>query len=207
MIVKIDVDGVIRDINSKMCEIYNQTFNQRLTINDIFDYDVTKVFKKIKEKTKMSAVDFFFHLHSKDVFLHSKPYEGVKEAIDKLRTAGHKVIIVTWQFNLNNKINTLLFLEKNNIHYDDICFTRDKWMIQGDYLIDDNPEFIMEERDSSEKILIEMPYNKNIDCDVMSVSNLQQAADFILQNATVFNYKCPNSQTFEKTSNKSLYLY
>ena len=28
MIVKIDVDGVIRDINSKMCEIYNQTFNQ-----------------------------------------------------------------------------------------------------------------------------------------------------------------------------------
>lgn len=181
MIIKIDVDGVIRNINETMCKLYNQLFNEKITVEDIFDYNVEKVFNRIKEKIGMTAVDYFFSWEAKEVFLHSEPYAGVREAIQKLRDAGHKVVIVTWQFNLQNKYYTLMFFEKNKIPYDDICFTRDKWMIQGDWLIDDNPEFITDEREKSRKIMIRMPYNKNCDFFCTRANGLQEAVDIILE--------------------------
>ena len=39
MIIKIDVDGVIRNINETMCKLYNQLFNEKITVEDIFDYE------------------------------------------------------------------------------------------------------------------------------------------------------------------------
>ena len=155
-------------------------------INYIFDYNVEKAFSKIKEKIGMSAVDYFFSWEAKEVFLHSEPYAGVREAIQKLRDAGHKVVIVTWQFNLQNKYYTLMFFEKNKIPYDDICFTRDKWMIQGDWLIDDNPEFITDERDKSSKVMIRMPYNKDCKFFCTRANDLQDAVDIILEQEKFF---------------------
>ena len=181
MIIKIDVDGVIRNINQTMCDLYNKSFNEHLTVDDILNYKVDKVFTKIKEKIGMNSVDYFFNHSSKDIFLKSNPYDGVREAIQKLRNAGHKVVIVTWQFSLQNKYYTLMFFEKNKIPYDDICFTRDKWMIQGDWLIDDNPEFIEDERDKSRKLMINMPYNRECDFFCTRADNLKQAVDIILE--------------------------
>lgn len=185
MIIKIDVDGVIRNINETMCKMYNDLFDENLTVEDMFDYDVEKVFNKVKEKLGMTAVDYFFDWSARSIFLNSEPYAGVREAIQKLRDAGHKVVIVTWQFSLQNKYYTLLFFEKNKIPYDDICFTRDKWMIQGDWLIDDNPEFIEDERDKSKKILINMPYNKKVIPFLKRANNLQEAVDIILKGEEI----------------------
>ena len=180
MIIKIDVDGVIRNINETMCQMYNKLFDEDITTHDMFDYDVEKVFNRIQQEMGLTACDYFFDLCSKEVFLNSSPYDGVREAILDLRQAGHKVVIVTWQYSLENKYNTLLFLQKNKIPYDDICFTRDKWMIQGDWLIDDNPEFITDERDKSRKIMIRMPYNKNCNFFCTRANGLQEAVDIIL---------------------------
>ena len=129
----------------------------------------------------MNAAEFFFEVHAKELFLDSEPYDGVKESLERLKKEGHKIIIATWQYTLNNKLFTLMFLEKNDIPYDDICFTRDKWMIKSDWMIDDNPEFIMDERDKSKKILIRMPYNKGIRMDATRCDNLKKAIDFILK--------------------------
>lgn len=181
MIIKIDVDGVIRDIFTIMCKIYNEDFKENLTVDNIFDYDVDKVFTKVKENWGISATEYFFKMHSKELFLLSKPYNDVKMAISELKKAGHKIIITTWQFTLVNKIDTLYFLSLNDIPYDDICFTRDKWMIQGDWLIDDNPEFITDEREKSRKIMINMPYNKNCNFFCTRANDLQHAVDIILE--------------------------
>ena len=137
----------------------------------------------------------------RSVFLNSSPYDGVREAILDLRRAGHKVVIVTWQYSIENKYNTLLFLQKNKIPYDDICFTRDKWMIQGDWLIDDNPEFITDEREKSRKIMIRMPYNKNCDFFCTRANGLQEAVDIILEQEKFL-------KTFlTKEQNKKLFNY
>ena len=184
MIVKIDMDGVIRNIFDNMCDIYNTNFGTNITVDDIFDYDVEVVFPKIREKFGMSAADYFFKEKSVDIFLLSKPYDGVKEAVEKLRNNGHKVVIVTWQYTLDNKLRTLKFLDNNQIPYDDICFTRDKWMIQGDWIIDDNPEFIFDERETAHKMLIRMPYNKGIRFDGLREKSLKKAVNLILKIET-----------------------
>lgn len=181
MVIKIDVDGVIRNMFEEMCEVYNQQFNDNVKVEDIYDYRVDEVFTKVREELHMSAHDYFFKKHSRRMFLDSKPYDGVCESINKLRDAGHKVVIVTWQFNLENKMNTLLFLDKHNIQYDDICFTKDKWMVYGDWMIDDNLGFILDEREKSRKILVDMPYNRNVENEfVIRVNNIVEAVDIIL---------------------------
>ena len=69
MNIKIDVDGVIRNINETMCKLYNELFNEHLVVNDIYDYNVEKAFSKIKEKIGMTAVDYFFSWEAKEATL------------------------------------------------------------------------------------------------------------------------------------------
>ena len=192
MIIKIDVDGVIRNINKSMVDLYNSDFFDSIKVDDISEYDVEKVFPKIKKTLGITASDYFFKFNSNKIFLLSETYSKVRESIDLLRNNGHKVIIVTWQPVFRNKINTLYFLESNGIQYDDICFTKDKWMVQGDWLIDDNPEFITDERDESKKMMIKMPYNKDCNFPCNRANNLQEAVDIILgieKNLNIFLIK------------------
>jgi len=181
MIIKIDVDGVIRDMMQAMCDVYNEDFDEHFTVEDIFDYDVEKVFPKIREKYNISASDYFFKRKSHSLLFLSGPCKGAKEAIERLKNAGHKIVIATWQFTLENKELTLFFFEHNHIPYDDICFTKDKWMIKSDWIIDDNPAFIIEERETSKKILVDMPYNRDCIFDGYRVNNLKEAVDVILK--------------------------
>lgn len=181
MVVKIDVDGVIRDIISAMCDIYKKEFGKRVSARSIVEYDINRSFPDIKKRTGKLPSEYFFTDNADKIFeTVSKPFNGVKEAIDKLRRNGHKVVIVTWQFSLKNIKHTLDFLEMYNIRYDDICFTRDKWMIKGDYLIDDNPEFILDKRDKSKKIVVDTPYNRNISKRYTRVSSLKDAVNYII---------------------------
>jgi 5'(3')-deoxyribonucleotidase len=131
----------------------------------------------------MTPVDYFFRENAGLIFEYfSQPFEGVKESIDELMNNGHKVVIVTWQFNLDNIMHTLRFLDAHGIRYDDICFTKDKWMIKGDYLIDDNPEFIMDKRDKSKKIIVDTPYNRNVSKKYKRVNSLKDAIVYIINN-------------------------
>jgi 5'(3')-deoxyribonucleotidase len=87
---------------------------------------------------------------------------------------------VTWQFSNINKKLTLDWLDALSIPYDDICFTKDKWMIQGDILIDDNPEFILNEKDTSFKYLVDQPYNQECNFEGSRVKSLKEAVDLIV---------------------------
>lgn len=159
MVIKIDIDGVIRDMVSTMCNIYNREYHDHITPDDVTEYDVDKIFTKCGGK----AAEYFFD--NKGVFVnrYSPIFDGAAEAIDKLRDAGHKIVIVSWQPLFDNKIDTLHFLKANKVHYDDIAFTKDKDSIKGDILIDDNPEFIEQCNDKEITFLINRPYNVNVD--------------------------------------------
>ena len=180
-IVKVDMDGVIRDIFTPMCRIYNERYGTNVLPCDITDYDVNKSFPKVMEVDNRNAADFFFIDHGREVFLESKPYDSAQETLSSLMLCGWKVVITTWQFTNRNKRYTLDFLERNGIIYDDICFTRDKWLVQGGWLIDDNPEFILDDRDTSRKIMVNMPYNQTVMYDGIRKDNLFDAARYIIQ--------------------------
>ena len=180
MIVKIDMDGVIRDILTPMCNIYNDLCKESVQPKDINVYNVNEFFVKMWNEFLFKPSDHFFNYMADDVFLNkSKPYEGVREAILRLQENGFKVVIVTWQETLKNKLLALEFLDRYNIPYDDICFTRDKYMISGDVLIDDNPEFLDDPRDKSLKLCVEYAYNSHIR-SALKVDSLEDAVELLL---------------------------
>ena len=180
MIVKIDMDGVIRDILTPMCDIYNHMCKENIKPEDINIYDVNKFFVKMWDEYLFRPSDHFFNHLASDVFLNkSKPYDGICEAISRLQEYGIKVVIVTWQESLKNKLLALEFLDRYKIPYDDICFTRDKYMISGDVLIDDNPEFLNDTRDTSFKVCIDYAYNKNVE-NALRAKSLKEAVDMLL---------------------------
>ena len=164
MIIKIDMDGVIRNIIPTMLKIYNSEFNENLKETDITVYNVNTSFPKfISERGKLAS-DAFFVDKAKEIFLDSDSFIGAKEAIDMLHRAGHKIIICTWQITYEAKQYTLEFLENNKIYYDDICFTKDKQLIKSDVIIDDNIEFL--EKDlSNKKVCISAAYNQEWNYD------------------------------------------
>ena len=179
MIIKVDIDGVLRNMNDMLVHLYNQRFKTNLTVEELTDYDVSKSFPLFEMWTHTTAVEYFFNEHKEEVFFEANPYSGVKEAMQKLMDNGHKVVIVTWQFTTMNKKLTLDWLDENKIPYDDICFTRDKWMIQGDIIIDDNPELILNEKETAYKYLVDQPYNQECNFEGSRVKSLSEAVDLV----------------------------
>lgn len=179
MIIKVDIDGVLRNMNDKLVSLYNQRFKTNLTVEDMTDYDVSKSFPLFEIQTQTTAKDYFFNTHKEDVFYFTKAYDGVQESMQKLKDNGHKIVIATWQFTTMNKKLTLDWLDAKGIPYDDICFTKDKWMIQGDIIIDDNPEFILNEKETAYKYLVDQPYNQECNFEGSRVKSLSEAVDLI----------------------------
>lgn len=154
----VDVDEVLRDNLSNMLRVYNEEYNDNKKLSDLHDFQVDISFPKIAEATGQTASKYFFEQHAQEVFTDAEAIEGAKEAIDILRKYG-KVIIVTYQKNTENRIRTLEWLDKHDIKFDSICFTRDKSIVHADYMIDDNDwNFIG--CNCCHGILIDRPYNQ-----------------------------------------------
>lgn len=159
---KIDIDGVLRNLIYTLCEIYNKEFNTNVKPEEVYNYNVDESFPLVKEKLGISAVKYFFDDNGRQVFLMSPKIKNVSIALNKLHTAGHRIIIVSYQRSHENKIDTLDWLKHNSIYYDDVCFTNKKYLIHGDYLVDDNLEFLNEQNlnDKNVKcVCIKAPYN------------------------------------------------
>jgi len=182
-VVKIDVDGVIRDMLGALCKLYF-TFDPNVNRDFIRNYEVNVSFPLIKSEIGIEAHDYFFKEHSDDVnFNMAVPFNGAKEAIDKLKKAGYKIVIVTKQTSPKSKINTIKFLTHYGIYYDDLCFTGDKWLIESDFMIDDNPEFLENKVDDTpldNRFIIDAPYNRFY-TDFKRFDSLMDAVDYIIE--------------------------
>ena len=155
----IDCDEVLRKTLDRMVELYNNHFNDNKTREDVKDFKVENSFPRIEEVTGMTASSWFFQEHSTDLFLNIEPFPYVKEDIETIRKYG-KVIIITYQKSYKNKVETLLWLEKNGIECDGVCFLKDKTLLHADFLIDDNDwNFIGSH--VKHGVLIDAPYNED----------------------------------------------
>lgn len=162
----IDLDEVLRCTLCKMIEVYNKNFNDNKQYDEITSFVCEESFPRIEKETGIKAGEWFFQLHSKEIFEETEPIEGALEAFKELQKYG-KVIIVTYQKTIENKIQALKWLDKWGFPVNDICFLKDKTLLHTDYLIDDNDwNFI----GSNAKIgiLIDAPYNYNKDIEEIS---------------------------------------
>jgi len=186
MRIKIDLDGVIRDIVTPMCHVYNRDVphGTKVRPGDIVHYDVGVMFPQIAECEKYDGLcvrDIFFTgENARTVFLdRALIIPGSVEAIRRMMDAGHTVSIVTWQMNEDNIRYAIEFLSRHKVPYDEIMFTHAKEMVITDFAVDDNPEFLEPEGREVGKILIDAPYNKWYDRAVRK-NSLADAAEYIL---------------------------
>lgn len=170
-IFAIDCDEVLRRTLDKMVELYNKHFGANKTVEEVKDFKTEISFPEIEEVTGKTASQWFFQEHSTELFLETEPYPHIKEDIDRLRKYG-KVIILTYQKSYQNKMETLLWLEKQGIECDGICFLKDKTLLLADYLVDDNDWNFLNSR-VKHGILVTAPYNTNKDeTDILVDSNM-----------------------------------
>jgi len=154
----VDCDEILRQTLEGMVELFNSEFPEhKKNIEDIKSFMVEESFPEIKELTGIEASKWFFQDNGKKLFRYGKPFPNIKEDIETLRKYG-KVVIVTYQKTYENKRDTLQWLQKQGLDVDGICFVKDKTMIHGDYLIDDNFwNFIGSHVEHG--ILVDAPYN------------------------------------------------
>lgn len=175
----VDVDEVLRCLLCKMVGLYNELLppNERITSDDVKDFVVEKSFPNVEKITGMNPSEWFFKLHGSELFRLSDAVEGAVDAVNRLRNYG-KVIIISYQKSVENKIDTIEWLESHGVKYDGICFVKDKSVVHTDYLIDDNDwNFIGCNADKG--ILITAPYNvdKNLE-DILIKSNCSEISRF-----------------------------
>ena len=159
MRIKVDVDGVLRSLTPTMVSLYNEKFGTCMKVEDAIDYDVNVSFPLLK-KNNIDAFKFFFEDNAYIIFATTPAYKNAAKALKKLIDNGHKVTIVTHQTTTQNKILTLEWIDGHHIPYDSIAFTRKKYNIHGDILIDDNIDILNNEPKETRKICIAAPYNK-----------------------------------------------
>lgn len=161
MRIKIDIDNTIRNIEIRMLAVYNSTFNESLTVNDIKYYDVNMSFPKCD-----NAQHFFFNSGWTDYIFNSGiPMNGAIEGLELLKELGHEIIIVSYQPNIHHQQITLDWLKKYHIPYDAVVFVNkeDKTLVNADYIIDDNPKFL--DADPAKKVCIDWAYNRHKEYD------------------------------------------
>ena len=165
MRIKIDIDNVIRDMSGQMIVIYNSVYKRKLkkefTKDDLKDYSVDISFPLCENKARK----FFFETNAWAVYMGAKPMKNATNGLKKLKEMGHEIILVSYQPTKESKEYTLKWLQKWGIPYDAIVFTnnKDKTIVQADYIIDDNPEFL--DMDSAKKVCIDWPYNRKLKYD------------------------------------------
>lgn len=166
LVFAIDCDEVLRSTLCNMVRIYNEEIGDNMKCEDVKEFDVSVSFPRIEKETGIPAHEWFFDCHSKELFFESKAIKGAKKAIDILKKYG-KVVILTYQRSCENKLHTLEWLCKNKMAVDDICFLKDKNLLQCDYLIDDNVSNFI---DSCTKhaVLITAPYNEKFNIENFS---------------------------------------
>lgn len=188
MIIKVDIDGVLRDLVSAICDVYNNTFDQDVKPSDVTDYSINEFFPLIKEKFNILPTDFFFINKGEAVFKNlALPFPKVKKDMQRLIDEGHQIVICSWQFTHRNRVATLEWLERWKIPFSDICFTKNKWLVGGDVIIDDNPAFLSDPMENAIKIIVTQPYNTDYnDEGVIRVNSFSEAVDAILANKFVY---------------------
>ncbi len=162
--IKLDIDGVLRDIITPMVELYNAKFSniltRPLTTDDVTSYNLNVSFPLVKEKLHINPFDFFFRDHDLDILKMADACPGADDAVNELRSMGYKIIITSYQPTDSAKKLTIDWLRNHDIHYDYIVFTNSesKKDIVCDFIIDDRPKYLIDS-DDKYKVCIRQPYN------------------------------------------------
>lgn len=132
-ILKIDIDGVLRNITPEVLHIYNTKMNKSdhiYTVQDITNFE----YHKCLPDFNMNYEDFFTKYSN--IFRIAKPYKLAIEGLRKL-SREYEIVLVSAQYNGNDDI-TDNWLKEWKATYDRVVYTFDKNEVDGWVLLDDS---------------------------------------------------------------------
>jgi uncharacterized HAD superfamily protein len=93
MKIGVDLDDVLCDFVPAMFRFHNKTYGTHLT-RKAFSEDIHALFEVIADNTEdaIKKVEAFYR---SDEFMKLKPIEGARENLLKIKSAGHKPVVIT----------------------------------------------------------------------------------------------------------------
>lgn len=137
MIIALDVDGVLRDFNGSLDRVYRKWNPTHGPSIEPYEWDLSASYPECVDINKFAFVE-----HAKEIFSEAEPYPGAVHFANRLYR-DHNVVITTMQFEAMRPV-LLDWLQRHRIPYHSLMFTREKYLVDADVLIDDNPEFLMD---------------------------------------------------------------
>lgn len=159
--IGIDLDGVIVDFHQYFIEDFNRRNSSNLTIEDWTDYQFSKA-----GFTQDSLNDYIVKMSMRGEFIHPKPMKDAVQSVNQLHDK-NSIHIISYR-NGRAKESAIAWLERWDIKYDSISFTKDKarlaYLLNCDLMIEDDPKNCQSVATIGiETLLFDRPYNRQLE--------------------------------------------
>lgn len=119
------------------------------------------------------------------VFRHGDPEAEGVETIEKIRSDGHKVFIITARsYGTKSKINTVEWLRQHGIQEDGLIITKHKTVIGVDLMVDDYEENFNDFSSiGTPCYLLTRPWNQHVDAGDLRINSWTEFYDRVRSEA------------------------
>jgi 5'-nucleotidase len=173
MIIYLDMDGTTVDLDHVWLAEYNRDYNDKLTREDLREYDIEAVVKT------ECGDKIFDYLHRKDIYFRAPFFEGAEEAIHALRLRGNDLYFATAPYVTEYVYwDKIRWVRKHfpELGAESLIFCPDKSLLRGDALVDDYYGHL--ERFKGHRILIDRSWNRHLDDGFLADRNIIRLQDW-----------------------------
>lgn len=175
------MDGIMCDLHTRWCELYNKDWNDNLTIDKVTAWNMHQF-------CKPECGDKLYDYLTPELYLDLEPLPGAIKAYKQLKKAGHTIVFITASPKGCADAKAT-WLEKHlGVGYMDYGAIKRKYMVRADVLVDDSPKNIKlwkEAWPNGLGISIAYPYNEELrtlsDLHAESYKNTEVAWEQIVE--------------------------
>jgi 5'(3')-deoxyribonucleotidase len=198
-VLGLDLDGCVVDFVGSMREVFAEWSGKNI--------------RKIEKKPTYGMKEWglvdgeYERLHryavtQKNLFAEVKPIKGAPQSLRRLSTEGVWIRVATHRlfipnFHATAAQQTILWLEKNDIRYWDLCLIEDKTAVRADLFIEDSPSNIHRLLDQgTDVICMTNPINNHDTSITQRAKNWKEAETMIRSkyNEWRFKHGLPSTQ-------------
>ena len=173
--IAVDIDDVLIGLLDAWLDYLNNKHNLSVKRDMVINWDMHRVYPTLTDEELYGVLKEPEFWESVTPLRYARPY------LYKLYKENYKIILVTASHysTLVPKFDLVLFAYFNFLNYKDVIVCNDKYLIDADVLIDDNPENFVGFK--GYKILVTAPYNTTCSKDFYDyrVNNLKEAYNVI----------------------------
>ncbi len=167
-VIAVDVDGVLADFCGGFADyVSRRTGKSRSTLPNPTSWNFWGEWGLTAEQ----FYELFGFFGEAGAFGQCPIYPEAREGLYALREAGHRILIATArgaerlsspQFKRKVQEDTIEWLSKHNLPFDDLCFVHDKGLLRASVLLDDATHNLTRASEVGIKaVCFDQPYNQD----------------------------------------------